>query len=32
MSRTDPRRIVVDADGGFYYTDDHYQSFRRIAR
>jgi ribonuclease T1 len=24
------RRIVTGADGEFYYTDDHYESFRRI--
>ena len=26
------RRIVTGDGGEFYYTDDHYQSFRRIAR
>jgi ribonuclease T1 len=26
------RRIVVGEGGELYYTDDHYQSFRRIAR
>ncbi|MGD9959642.1 ribonuclease domain-containing protein [Nocardioides sp.] len=26
------RRIVVGDSGEFYYTDDHYDSFRRIAR
>jgi ribonuclease T1 len=26
------RRIVTGADDVFYYTDDHYQSFRRIRR
>jgi ribonuclease T1 len=26
------RRIVAGGDGEFYYSDDHYQSFRRIAR
>lgn len=25
-----PRRIVSGAEGEYYYTDDHYQSFRRI--
>jgi ribonuclease T1 len=25
-----PRRIVAGRDGAFYYTDDHYRSFRRI--
>lgn len=25
-----PRRIVAGAEGEFYYTDDHYESFRRI--
>ena len=25
-----PRRIVSGAKGEYYYTDDHYQSFRRI--
>jgi ribonuclease T1 len=24
------RRIVAGADGDYYYTDDHYRSFRRI--
>jgi ribonuclease T1 len=24
------RRIVVGRDGEYYYTDDHYRSFRRI--
>jgi len=32
MSRRVPRRIVFDAEGGFYYSDDHNQSFRRIER
>jgi ribonuclease T1 len=27
-----PRRIVVGRDGERYYTDDHYQTFRRIIR
>jgi ribonuclease T1 len=26
------RRIVAGSGGEFYYTDDHYRSFRRIAR
>lgn len=26
------RRIVTGADGEFYWTDDHYESFRRISR
>ncbi|MFN2643810.1 MAG: ribonuclease domain-containing protein [Burkholderiales bacterium] len=25
-----PRRIVVGRDGDYYYSDDHYRSFRRI--
>lgn len=25
-----PRRIVAGREGEFYYTDDHYRSFRRI--
>ena len=25
-----PRRIVAGAEGEYYYTDDHYESFRRI--
>jgi len=25
-----PRRIVAGNGGEFYYTDDHYRSFRRI--
>ncbi len=25
-----PRRIIAGASGAFYYTDDHYRSFRRI--
>lgn len=25
-----PRRIIASESGGFYYTDDHYRSFRRI--
>jgi ribonuclease T1 len=25
-----PRRIVAGRDGEFYYTDDHYRTFRRI--
>ena len=25
-----PRRIIAGRDGEFYYTDDHYRSFRRI--
>ncbi|AXS79049.1 ribonuclease domain-containing protein [Dechloromonas sp. HYN0024] len=25
-----PRRIIVGRDDSYYYTDDHYQSFRRI--
>ena len=25
-----PRRIITGDDGEFYYTDDHYRSFRRI--
>jgi ribonuclease T1 len=24
------RRFIVGADGEFYYTDDHYRSFRRV--
>ena len=24
------RRLVVGRDGGIYYTDDHYQSFREV--
>ena len=27
-----PRRIVAGRDGDFYYTDDHYRTFRRIIR
>jgi ribonuclease T1 len=27
-----PRRIVTGADGEMYYTDDHYESFRRVIR
>jgi ribonuclease T1 len=27
-----PRRIVTGADGELYWTDDHYESFRRIRR
>jgi ribonuclease T1 len=26
------RRLVVGADGDVYYTDDHYDSFRQVAR
>ena len=26
------RRVVVGADGDVYYTDDHYDSFRQVAR
>lgn len=26
------RRIVADGHGEFYYTNDHYESFRRIVR
>jgi ribonuclease T1 len=26
------RRLVVGDDGAFYYTDDHYASFRRVDR
>ena len=25
-----PRRIVAGHDGDYYYTDDHYRTFRRI--
>ena len=25
-----PRRIITGRDDSYYYTDDHYQSFRRI--
>jgi ribonuclease T1 len=25
-----PRRIIAGRDSNYYYTDDHYQSFRRI--
>jgi ribonuclease T1 len=25
-----PRRIITGADGEFYYTADHYESFRRV--
>jgi ribonuclease T1 len=25
-----PRRIIVGRDSTYYYTDDHYQTFRRI--
>jgi ribonuclease T1 len=25
-----PRRIVTGRDGDYYYTDDHYRTFRRI--
>ena len=25
-----PRRVVTGAQGEFYYTDDHYQSFREV--
>ncbi len=25
-----PRRVVVGRDGDVYYTDDHYDSFRRV--
>jgi len=27
-----PRRIVAGRDGDYYYTDDHYRTFRRIIR
>jgi ribonuclease T1 len=27
-----PRRIVAGHDGDYYYTDDHYRTFRRIIR
>jgi ribonuclease T1 len=27
-----PRRIVAGRDGEYYYTDDHYRTFRRIIR
>ena len=27
-----PRRIVSGRDGDYYYTDDHYRTFRRIIR
>ena len=25
-----PRRIVTGRDGDYYYTDDHYRTFRRV--
>ena len=27
-----PRRIVAGRDGDYYYSDDHYRTFRRIIR
>ena len=27
-----PRRIIAGRDGDYYYTDDHYRTFRRIIR
>jgi len=27
-----PRRIVAGRGGEYYYTDDHYRTFRRIIR
>jgi ribonuclease T1 len=27
-----PRRIVAGRDGEYYYSDDHYRTFRRIIR
>ncbi|WP_310494604.1 ribonuclease domain-containing protein [Dechloromonas sp.] len=26
-----PRRIIAGRDGNYFYTDDHYRTFRRIA-
>ena len=32
MRERGPRRIVAGRDGEFYYSDDHYRTFRRIIR
>jgi ribonuclease T1 len=32
LTHRGPRRIVAGRGGDFYYTDDHYESFRRIRK
>ena len=32
MRERGPRRIVAGRDGDYYYSDDHYRTFRRIIR